>query len=255
MKRGMQYLALATDYDGTLAQDGHVDADTLDSCRRLSESGRKLILVTGRQLPELQKTFPAYRMCDVIVAENGALLYDPQTDSRETFGEAPPEQFAAEIRRRQISPCAFGAVIIATWRPHESALLEIVQELGLEYQIIFNKGAVMLLPSGINKASGLQHALKRLGITAEQTIGVGDAENDHAFLDSCAIAAAVDNALPSLKQKCDVVLTADHGRGVSELIARVLADDLQSLGPRRPRSPAMTTSPLHTEPAHGRLSD
>lgn len=239
----MQYLALATDYDGTLAQNGHVDADTLQNCRRLRSSGRKLILVTGRQLPELQNTFPDYRECDQIVAENGALVYDPQADSMQTFGEPPPPEFAAEVRRRQVAPCAFGKVIVATWRPHELALLEIVQELGLEYQIIFNKGAVMLLPSGINKATGLLHALSRLEIPVEQTIGVGDAENDHAFLDACAIAAAVDNALPALKQKCDLVLSGDHGRGVSELIGRVLADDLRSLGPRRPRA-QFTAAPV-----------
>jgi len=64
---------------------------------------------------------------------------------------------------------------------------------------------------------------------------VGDAENDHAFLDSCAVAAAVENTLPALKERCDLVMSRDHGDGVIELIDRMLADDLQSLGPRRPR--------------------
>ena len=40
----------------------------------------------------------------------------------------------------------------------------------------------MILPSGVNKASGLQAALQALGLSAETVIGVGDAENDHAFL-------------------------------------------------------------------------
>ncbi len=50
----MRYLALATDYDGTLAQEGRVAREALDALKRLKESGRKIILVTGRQLPELQ---------------------------------------------------------------------------------------------------------------------------------------------------------------------------------------------------------
>ena len=50
------------------------------------------------------------------------------------------------------------------------------------------------------------------------------------------MAVAVDNALPSLKEKCDLVMKGDHGRGVVELIDRLLSDDLQSLGPRRPRA-------------------
>ena len=50
-----------------------------DALRRLKESGRKLILVSGRQLPELQQVFPAHEIFDVIVAENGALMWVSQT--------------------------------------------------------------------------------------------------------------------------------------------------------------------------------
>jgi hydroxymethylpyrimidine pyrophosphatase-like HAD family hydrolase len=160
----MQYHALATDYDGTLAHDGHVDAATLESCHRLQASGRKLILVTGREMPDLQKTFPDFGICDLIVAENGALLFDPRDGREEMFGEPPPAEFAAEVQRRGIGPCSFGRVIFATWTPHEAALLEVIHEFGLECQIIFNKGAVMMLPSGINKATGLAHALRKLEI-------------------------------------------------------------------------------------------
>lgn len=49
----MRYVALATDYDGTLAHHGVVDGPTLEALRRLKESGRRLVLVTGRELPEL----------------------------------------------------------------------------------------------------------------------------------------------------------------------------------------------------------
>ena len=136
---------------------------------------------------------------------------------------------------RDIKPFSVGKVIFATWRPHEAVVLEIIQSLGIEYHIIFNKRAVMVLPSGVNKATGLAKALKRMKLSPKQVVGIGDAENDHAFLDSCAVAAAVENALPALKERCDLVMSRDHGDGVIELIDRLLADDLQSLGPRRPR--------------------
>ena len=54
----MRYHALATDYDGTLAHDGRVDEDTLAGLQKLLASGRRLVLVTGRELPDLQQTFP-----------------------------------------------------------------------------------------------------------------------------------------------------------------------------------------------------
>jgi hydroxymethylpyrimidine pyrophosphatase-like HAD family hydrolase len=231
----MHYLALASDYDGTLAHDSHVSEEAHAAIHRLKDSGRKLILVTGREMPELESVFPDYKLCDVIVAENGALLVWPNEGREEILGEPPPETFLTEIVHRGVKPFSVGKVIFATWRPHEGTVLDIIQTLGIEYHIIFNKRAVMVLPSGINKATGLAKALKRLKISAASLVGVGDAENDHAFLESCAVAAAVENALPSLKERCDVVLSRDHGAGVIELIDRLLADDLQSLGPRRPR--------------------
>src|SRR5262245_3968957 len=50
----MRYLALACDYDGTIAHHGRVDDDTLAALRRVRASGRKLLLVTGRELDDLQ---------------------------------------------------------------------------------------------------------------------------------------------------------------------------------------------------------
>ena len=237
----MRYLALATDYDGTLAHDSHVSEAALTAIQRLKDSGRKLLLVTGREMPELQSVFPEYKLCDCIVAENGALLVWPADGKEEVLGEPPPESFVTEIVHRGVKPFSVGKVIFATWRPQESIVLEVIQTLGLEYQIVFNKRAVMVLPSGINKATGLAKALKRMKISPANVVGIGDAENDHAFLESCAVAGAVSNALPSLKERCDVVMARDHGGGVVDLIDRILSDDLQSLGVRRPRKELVQT--------------
>jgi HAD superfamily hydrolase (TIGR01484 family) len=240
----MHYLALATDYDGTLAHDSHVSEVTLAALERLKASGRKIILVTGRELPELQSVFPELHVCDAIVAENGGLLYWPAEKREEVLGEAVPEAFVTEIVHRNVKPFSVGKTIFATWRPHETAVLEVIQNLGIEYHIIFNKRAVMVLPSGINKATGLDKALKRLKISPKQVVGIGDAENDHAFLESCCVAAAVSNALPALQERCDLVMSRDHGDGVIELIDRLLANDLAELGPRRPRKEiAKATAP------------
>jgi hydroxymethylpyrimidine pyrophosphatase-like HAD family hydrolase len=236
----MRYQALASDYDGTLATDGRVDEATLEAVHKLRASGRKLILVTGRELPELKTVFPQLDLCDVVVAENGGLLYWPSQNREQTLAEPPPPAFLEEMRRLHVEPCSVGRVIFATWRPHEAKILETIQKLGIGYQIIFNKQAVMVLPSNVNKATGLSAALRHLDLSSEHVVGIGDAENDHAFLETCAVAAAVQNALPALKSRCDLVTQADHGRGVAELISQILSDDLESLGPRRPRTKLST---------------
>jgi hydroxymethylpyrimidine pyrophosphatase-like HAD family hydrolase len=239
-----EYRALATDYDGTLAHDSHVTRETLVALQRLKDSGRHLILVTGREMPQLESVFPEYRICDAVVAENGGLVVWPAENREEVLSQPIPEAFVQAAVRREIQPFSIGRVVFATWRPFESVVLEIIHELGLEYQIIFNKRAVMVLPSGVNKATGLAHVLAKLNVSASQVVGIGDAENDHAFLNSCGRAVAVANALQSLKAQCDWVTTQDHGDGVSALIERLLADDLRSLGATRPRPATSPTMAL-----------
>lgn len=234
----MRYLALACDYDGTLATNGQVDAATLAVLERLLASGRRLILVTGRELDDLQKVFPRLDLFEWVVAENGALLYRPMTREEKPLAEPPGAKFVEELKRRGVGPISVGRVIVATWEPHETTVLKTIHDLGLELQVIFNKGAVMVLPAGVNKATGLAAALRVMSLLPEQVVGVGDAENDHAFLQLCGYSAAVANALPAVKQTAIVVTAKDHGAGVAELIEHILADDL----PARPAATKALTA-------------
>jgi len=93
----------------------------------------------------------------------------------------------------------------------------------------------MVLPSGVNKASGLQVALNELRLSAHNTVGVGDGENDDAFLDMCECSVAVANALPAVKEHADLVTAGSHGAGVEELIEKLLSEDLASVAPRLKR--------------------
>jgi hypothetical protein len=140
-----------------------------------------------------------------------------------------------ELVRRGVVPLAVGKVIVATCEPNETIVLDVIRQLGLERQVIFNKGAVMILPSGMNKATGLDAALEELGLSAHNCVAIGDAENDHAFLGRAECGVAVANALPALKEKADLVTDGDHGRGVQELIERLLSSDLADLAPRLTR--------------------
>ncbi|HEY3898117.1 MAG TPA: HAD family hydrolase [Chthoniobacter sp.] len=214
--------ALATDFDGTLAHDGTVSESTLDALRRLREARFRLILVTGRELHELQGIFPKLNWFDLAVTENGAVLFHPHTGEVEPLAAAPPSEFVARLHEQGL-PLQIGKVIVATWEPHETLVLETIKHLGLEMQVIFNKGAVMILPSGVNKATGLRAAAQRLGLALSEVAGIGDAENDHAFLEICGYSVAVANALPAIREKVDFITAGDHGDGVSELIGRMLA--------------------------------
>ena len=225
----MRYHVLAADYDGTLAHHGRIDDATWAALKRLCESGRRAIIVTGRQLEELLTLLPEPELFTRIVAENGAVLYDPATKEIRALAEPPPERFIAELKARGVERIATGHVIVATWEPHQDTVLHVIRDLGLELNVVFNKGAVMVLPTGVNKATGLAAALTELGMSAHNVIGIGDAENDHAMILASECGVAVANALPAVKETADLVTAADHGAGVAELIEQVLATDLAEL--------------------------
>jgi hypothetical protein len=231
----MRYLVLACDFDGTLATDGTVREETFAALQRLRESGRKLILVTGREIDDLLKVFLPVEIFDRVVAENGALLYRPANREYKTLGEAPSAEFVQALRAAGISPLSVGHCIVSTWQPHESKVLETIRDLGLELQVIFNKGAVMILPSGVNKATGLEAALLELGLSPHNCVGVGDAENDHALIRLSECGVAVGNALPLVQERADWVTPGRNGEGVVQLIDKLLENDLADLEDRLSR--------------------
>jgi hydroxymethylpyrimidine pyrophosphatase-like HAD family hydrolase len=221
----MRYLALACDYDGTLAQHGRIDDATLAALERVLASGRRLLLATGRELHGLHSVFPRLDLFTWVIAEDGALLYRPDTRAEKLLGRPPPRAFLRVLAERGV-PLGVGRVIVATVRPHETAVREAIRDLGLDLEVNFNRDALMVLPAGINKGTGLAAVLKEIGLSPRDVVGVGDAENDRVFLSQCGYAVAVANALPVLKQAADLVTRGESGAGVRELIDRLIADDL-----------------------------
>lgn len=233
----MRFRALAADYDGTLAHGGIVAPSTREALARLKQTGRKVVLVTGRELGDLKSVCRELEIFDRVVAENGAVVHNPADGGVRVLGEPPPPLFVERLAERGIEPLSTGRVIVATKEPHEAAVLDVIRDLGLELRIVFNKGAVMVLPAGISKASGLGVALEELDLAAHEVVGVGDAENDHAFMKSCGCAVAVANALPTLKEEADLVLESSNGAGIVELIRRLIEDEAR-LVPGRLENPA-----------------
>lgn len=225
----MNFDALSTDFDGTIAFDGTVDDATAAALRRAKDAGLRLVMVTGRELPDLFRTFNDVALFDRIVAENGAVLYEPASASIEVIGQPAPAALVDALASRGV-PISVGHSIVATVEPFEHEVLSAIRDLSLEWHVIFNKGSVMALPADITKATGLVPALEALGVTPARTIGVGDAENDQAFLRLCGLSVAVANALPSVKELAHVVTAGARGAGVIELIDELLAGRLD--GPR-----------------------
>jgi HAD superfamily hydrolase (TIGR01484 family) len=235
----VKYRALATDYDGTLAWHAVVTESTIDALQRFKDSGRKLLLVTGREMHELFEVCPAVQMFDLIVAENGALIYNPSVHFTRVLAAPPPDEFVDCLREKGVHPLSVGRVVIATQESFRGVIAQAIDEWELSLQIIPNKGALMVLPQGVDKASGLLAALEELHLEPSTAVGVGDAENDLAFLRICGCSVAVGNALPLVKEQVCLTTHGSRGEGVEELIGKILFNELADV----PAQPAQGMFP------------
>jgi hydroxymethylpyrimidine pyrophosphatase-like HAD family hydrolase len=223
---------LACDYDGTIADHGHVPEHMRRALARVRESGRRVVLVTGRMLPDLRHVCPdTDAMFDAVVAENGGVLYLPATREVRILGDPPEPKLVDGLRRRGV-PIDLGSAIIATLEPFATETLGAIQEAGVERTLVFNKGALMLLPGGVTKGTGLQAGLDVLGYSMHNVVGCGDGENDHAFLSMCEFSVAVADAVPALRERADFVTAEPASRGVTRFIEDHVLTDLAALAPR-----------------------
>lgn len=220
----MDFDAFATDYDGTLATDGRVGADTLAALGRARAAGLRLLMVTGRELTDLASVFAPLDTFDIIVVENGAALYTPSPGTVRVLGPPPPPVLVERLAARMV-PFSVGHSIVATVVDYEREVVEAIRGLDLHWHVVRNKESLMVLPPGIDKASGLAAALEALALPAHRTVAIGDAENDQPFLRACGLAVAVANALGSLKAGAHVVTQGAQGAGVIECIDRLLAGE------------------------------
>ena len=236
----MNWRILACDYDGTLAHDGVLTEPTAMALDQFRVAGGRLLMVTGRELPDLQGVCGVLDKFEWIVAENGALLYRPADGFTRLLCEPASAELAQKLAQAGAQPLSVGRAIVATREPYEQVAAELIKELGLELQIIFNKGAVMILPTGVNKATGLTAVLSSIKVAPEDVAAIGDAENDRALLAMCGLGVAVSNAVPKLKEHADVVTKGARGDGVVELIGRLLGGELGEIRRQMPAHAAGT---------------
>lgn len=224
------FRAVAIDFDGTLAE-GTVAPDTLNALAEVRSRGIRVILVTGRIVNELRAVFPEVQdHVDALVAENGAVLVTSVGVRRLA---APVDRAVSSALTARGVAHRNGQVLTACAAADEAIALEVIRDLGLEYRLVRNRGELMILPAAITKGSGLLEALADLGLSQHNTLGVGDAENDHSLLEVCEVGVAVANAIESLHAEADLSLSLPDGQGVADLLRGPLLAGRTHLHPSR----------------------
>lgn len=212
---------LACDFDGTSAVEGHLAPEVAEALAAARRTGIRTMLVTGRVMEDLERARVDFAMFDAVVAENGAVVWIPARARTIVLGAPPPESFLGRLRGAGIAFHA-GRVVIGTWEHHASQILTLVRESGVDLQLVFNRAAVMLLPSGINKAVGVHRALQELHRSARNMIAFGDAENDLPLFHCAEIGVAARGSVPAVAAVADDRLTQPGPLGLSRYVVRLL---------------------------------
>ncbi len=100
-------------------------------------------------------------------------------------------------------------------------MLEAIRSTEQPLVLAFNRGRVMVLSQAIAKSTGLRYALHALRLSIHNTVGIGDAENDHELLDACEVGVAVAWGSPALRAVADEVISGTGPPAVAKYIRRI----------------------------------
>jgi hydroxymethylpyrimidine pyrophosphatase-like HAD family hydrolase len=231
----MKLAAVAIDYDGTIAVNGAFDPRARDAIAQLRLHGIAVVLATGRRLDDLKRVAGQLGCFSAIVAENGGVLYFPESGRRAIIGHAPSPQFVDALQRRGIE-IVVGDSVIETDAGRATSVLDVIRALEQPQMLAFNRGRLMVLPPGVAKSIGLARVLATLRLSIHNTIGIGDAENDHDLLDACEVGVAVEWGSPALRAVADEVIAGAGPQAVAPYLTaltRHLRLSSKQMGRRR----------------------
>jgi hydroxymethylpyrimidine pyrophosphatase-like HAD family hydrolase len=215
----MKFNVLALGYDGTIAHHWRAHPAVLEAIGEARARQIVIVLVSGRSLSELRRVLPEQDLFDAVVAENGAVVAFPNGRTR-VLGRPPSRELLNDLYQRGVS-FSFGDSVVEADASAAPRILKAVRKLELPLMLAFNRGRVMVLPQGINKATGLREVLKTMRLSLHNSIAIGDAENDHALLEVCEIGVAVSWGSSTLKAIADDILQGTGPEAVAHYIREV----------------------------------
>jgi hydroxymethylpyrimidine pyrophosphatase-like HAD family hydrolase len=218
----MKFSVLAIDFDGTIAQNDHVDPVARQAIAHLRAQGITVVLVTGRIVRELRRIAGDLHFVDAVVGENGAVIEFPDSGYARVLGPPPSAELVNALRKKGLE-IVVGKAIIDAHADDAPRILAEIRRLELPLVLAFNRGRVMIGPQAISKATGIREAMAMLRLSPHNAVAIGDAENDHELLRVCEVGVAVNWGSPALKAAADHVLPgsgpADVGPYLNSLAA------------------------------------
>ena len=224
----MKKRTFAVDIDGTITENGggRIHLDALEALRRLTNMGHDVIFVTGRSSVEGYLLSVFGGTTKIAVGENGGCI---TTDSNDhlLLGNMDECKKAFEIiksnidnvKEKHVFPRMTEVVLERTFDLELARKL--LKEKNISVELSDSQYAYHINSSGIDKGAGFTKIMKKLSISANDVIAIGDSATDIPLFKVAKTSIALGNASEHVKSEATVVVKAHAGDGVLEALDKL----------------------------------
>ena len=229
---------LFTDLDGTLLTDDKriLDAD-MAAIEAMLSRGHKLVLCTGRPLTSAKQLAQKYGFDKpgfFLVSFNGGLIYDyaTETEQLKTYCRLMKMDYVVVKDIREY----YGEFINVVVKPpikvniitpfDHSSLVDFRAEMrkttaGKLFDVFSKPEMLEFSHMQSNKGDAVRFMAEYYKVPLEDTIAVGDEENDCPMIEAACVGVAVANASPVAKAAADYVTANDNNHSaIAEVIEK-----------------------------------
>ena len=223
----------AVDIDGTITENGggRIHLDALESLRRLTNMGHNVIFVTGRSSVEgfLLSVFGG--TTKIAVGENGGCITLDSNDHI-LLGDLEECKNAFQIIQNNIENVKEKLVFprmteVVLERTFDLDLArKLLSEKNIQVELSDSQYAYHINSPGIDKGTGFTKIMKKLSISRDDVIAIGDSATDIPLFKVAKTSIALGNASDQVKSAATMVMSANAGDGVLEALDKLAFTDL-----------------------------
>jgi len=225
----MRKKTFAIDIDGTITENGggRIHLESLGALRHLTKIGHNVIFVTGRSSVEGYLLSVFGGTTNISVGENGGCITLGANDHI-LLGDIDQCKKALVVIQSEIQNVKEKSVFPRM----TEVVLERTFDIDMAKKVVSEKNLGVLLSdsmyafhinsSGIDKGRGFQEVMKRLTITREDVIAIGDSETDIPLFNLAKTSVALGNSSNYVKSKAKIEVSAKAGDGVIEALDKLL---------------------------------
>jgi len=224
----MKPKTFAVDIDGTITENGggRIHLEALAALRHVTNLGHNVIFVTGRSSVEgfLLSVFGG--TTKMAVGENGGCI-TLDTNDHVLLGNIDECKAAFKIFQDKIDNVIEKPVFprlteVVLQRTFDLDLArKIANKENLKVALSDSQYAFHINSHGIDKGAGFEEIMRRLSISSEDVIAIGDSATDIPLFKVAKTSIALGNSFENVKSQATMTVSSKAGDGVIEALDKL----------------------------------